>query len=88
MRWRACSTTRGSRAGSRGHLMSAAQHKGLSLYWLYAIYRAGRVEAQDRAAASFPDDCADCEHPREFHNAAGCGIEQCGCMAWRGVDGK
>jgi hypothetical protein len=27
-----------------------------------------------------PDLCADCEHEREYHNTAGCGIEQCGCQ--------
>lgn len=27
--------------------------------------------------------CTRCEHPLSYHNAAGCGIEQCGCMADR-----
>lgn len=27
-----------------------------------------------------PDLCAACEHERDYHNAAGCGIEQCACQ--------
>jgi hypothetical protein len=27
-----------------------------------------------------PDLCAACEHERDYHNAAGCRIEQCGCQ--------
>lgn len=27
-----------------------------------------------------PDLCADCSHERKYHNAIGCGIEQCGCQ--------
>lgn len=26
------------------------------------------------------ETCPDCQHPSSFHNAAGCGIEECGCM--------
>jgi len=28
------------------------------------------------------DICADCQHERTYHNATGCGIEQCGCQEW------
>jgi hypothetical protein len=27
--------------------------------------------------------CAACEHPGTYHSAAGCGIEQCGCLEFR-----
>lgn len=34
----------------------------------------------DDAEQPAGDTCLDCDHPMEYHNAAGCGIEQCGCM--------
>lgn len=39
-----------------------------------------RTSMKIRKPRPGPDLCADCDHERRYHNAIGCGIEQCGCQ--------
>lgn len=45
-----------------------------------SAFDAGRRQPKNPKPKAGPDLCADCAHERRYHNAIGCGIEQCGCQ--------
>lgn len=47
---------------------------------MQSAFDAERKRPNNPKPKAGPDLCADCQHERRYHNAAGCGIKQCGCL--------